>query len=99
MTVPLDEIPGNLEIVWDGVTEVNECDGTESNLIYDRTDTGLEILVGGIGYQPPTAFSLRINDLGDCDGTSTPVVAVDDYPVEGAGPGYTELCEELNVTL
>ena len=90
----LDPVSAPLEFaVHTGETPVTRV--RQPAVTYEKTVDELVVEVGGFGYTPPARFSLTVTDLKNCTEAAELVVAVEDYPVDGAGT----LCSSVAVTL
>lgn len=56
-----------------------------------RTASGLSIMDGGFGLQPPNVISLSVHDLGDCTGSDVTTFVVEDHVLAGAPFGVCDL--------
>lgn len=96
--VPWDNVPDNIQIVWQGHFVVDECNPEQGGvaLSWEKSAAGLVVNDGYIGYTPPSTFDLMVIDLKDCVAAPETIVEVVDYPVPGAP---FEVCTSVDVTL
>lgn len=66
---------------------VDDCNGILDGYLVTRTDKGLEISDTGWSGTVPDSYSLRIEDLGQCEGHSQLVLRASELGLTGAPQG------------